>query len=652
MNLKIIYLQKNKLSVYKIMNHHKDLLKIAEKYVGEDFKWRPSFVYKNVQIAKALNAFGYQFDPIWSTLPSIDSTYQYFANSNLKLNGQAVDLQSVLKRFDKPQKSIEITEAKAKYHIQKDNSTLTITNQTDSSKQWIIELKLVLNDDDIKKLINLLEAFIPYGKTVSLQADCHVAGNCFVGMVASFDQFKIPYIPISADIGCGICLLPIIKNQKHLNLSDFTSTQLEHFKLKISLTARKTLARGKKAENGAIDSPHLTQVYRFLGWTEADKLAWFQECEDLFKILRIKYSGTSVSQTEVAKFVMGFSQTLGSSGNHFLELSADKFGDLYFTVHSGSRGLGALVYERIADLCQLGYGDNSMAILWLKDIYLRAYQVLNTFAIMNRALCAIAVLEAIGGESDGLKLQEFMSQAQLFNDEKLKSKIKYLIRGLTHNGIKTFVNHETKEKVHIMCKGSIAVSKKASCSIVALRCGDGCYVFNLADDQAKWEEVYTDYSDYTLIYDLSQTDVILAGHGAGRSGSATNTWKNSTYRGLLDYYHEIGVVGNLSPNVMGDDPRTAYKPVDQIIPHLPLSQAISESLLRTLVNHKEGIDQRPLWRQKFATFIVENFETLTTSEKLMLDLILVKTEIVKMKDTAYFDDIFDQQKELAKEYLE
>ena len=79
-----------------------------------------------------------------------------------------------------------------------------------------------------------------------------------------------------------------------------------------------------------------------------------------------------------------------------------------------------------------------------------------------------------------------------------------------------------------------------------------------------------EYDHYSTITDLTQTDVVFAGHGAGRSGSATSTWSSYTYQDLREYFREDGIVANLSPNGLGDHPKYAYKPVDEVMRKLPL----------------------------------------------------------------------------------
>lgn len=216
--------------------------------------------------------------------------------------------------------------------------------------------------------------------------------------------------------------------------------------------------------------------------------------------------------------------------------------------------------------------------------------------------------------------------------------------------MKCFINESARQKIFVMCKGAIAISARASCGIVALRAGEGVVVMVFLDPTAQWVECdlahVHRYGDYATICDISQTDILLMGHGAGRSTSTTSTWKASEYSALLQYYRERGIVGSLSPGVLGDNPVTAYKPVEDVRHHLPEGRARSVGWLRTLVNHKEGIDHRPQWWAKFVDFVEGSWATLTDVEKLMCDLILVKRGL---QDRG-FDAMWEEQQRLYQNF--
>ena len=63
----------------------------------------------------------------------------------------------------------------------------------------------------------------------------------------------------------------------------------------------------------------------------------------------------------------------------------------------------------------------------------------------------------------------------------------------------------------------------------------------------------------------------------------------STFEEIQGYFEDVGVVANIAPGVLGDNPKVAYKPSSEILEHLPLWEAASWSMLKTRVSHKEGI---------------------------------------------------------------
>ena len=621
----------------------------ASFYKGSNDDYRQSRNRALVDVAKCLLAFGYSLNPEWVVADPTPKEYDYWQECKLSLNETSVDLKAILNRLRDNKLSEKIPQmnsddfsvelvstADSSSNVQ----TWNLTSKTDTEKFWIVESKIVLDEKSISTILNLAVSFIPTGRTIQLQADAHSAGNCWVGMIASFNgafgEVKIPFTPISADIGCGIAMYPLSlsndgKGGVHLNSGNLTKEQIIALKVAVSFACRTVLARGKAAEDGGVHPGLISEVFDFI---DGNKNDWVQKLVEIFDLLQVDYfnkkSETS-REDQALNFAMGFSQTLGSSGNHFLEMSEDKDGFLYFVVHSGSRGLGAMLYRRIAQLCVAAYGDGAVATGWMADLYKKVFSVCNTFALLNRTLCAISVMKCLDFDYTGQKLRKSLLETPMFQIEGLdESSITRLMRGVVHNNMTVFINHFTKEMIYIMAKGAIACSRRCSCSIVALRAGEGCYAFTLFDPTAQWVEgdLSTDYTalGYSQITDLNTTDIVFAGHGAGRSGSATQTWKSTTFKSILDYYAQYSVFGNLSPNVLGDNPASAYKPLSEIIPFLPLDIAKSSTTLKTLVSHKEGIDHRPEWQTKFVHFVRETFANQNTIDLVLcsLDINLVK----------------------------
>jgi hypothetical protein len=172
----------------------------------------------------------------------------------------------------------------------------------------------------------------------------------------------------------------------------------------------------------------------------------------------------------------------------------------------------------------------------------------------------------------------------------------------------------------------IAMTRHASASIVALRAGDGCYVWTLSDQGCPWREVDIREAlkkNYTPIY---KTDgVIFSGHGAGRSRSTNKTAAMSTFEDMANFFTETGVLGNIAPGVLGDNPRIAYNDVATIVKHLPLDIAATKSQLKTKVAHKEGITYNKKVSTDCANYINNVWETSTDEQKLCYDLNLCQS---------------------------
>jgi len=160
------------------------------------------------------------------------------------------------------------------------------------------------------------------------------------------------------------------------------------------------------------------------------------------------------------QYIGRFAQSLGSSGNHFTECPVI-FSVLYWlVVHSGSRGLGAKVYDVIAQACRAVNDGFEVATGELAKFYTVAYDALNKFAKMNRVICAIAVLKELNYVYSVSTLKSVMAQSHLFapaiekcGADSTGNAMLALISGLTHNGLKAYVNDVSKEVLFVLSKG-------------------------------------------------------------------------------------------------------------------------------------------------------------------------------------------------------
>jgi hypothetical protein len=189
-----------------------------------------------------------------------------------------------------------------------------------------------------------------------------------------------------------------------------------------------------------------------------------------------------------------------------------------------------------------------------------------------------------------------------------------LLSGVVHNGVACFMNDELRTALFVLKKGAIAMTRGATASVVALRAGDGCVMWTLADARCAAREadiregVERLGAGFAQVYE--SPDVLYSGHGAGRARATNQTAKLSTFADVAAFHKEAGVVGNIAPGLLGDNPRIAYNDVPTIIARLPLAQACTHAQLKTVVAFKEGISQARPDVQACADYIVGGLRRL------------------------------------------
>lgn len=532
-----------------------------------------------------------------------------------------------------------------------------------TDKWWILESKVVFSDAqlsvaDLDAVAAIAVRFAPPGSTVSLQADTHGAGNVFVGMIMSVDVTgcKIPVNLVSGDIGCGLSVIPLVTpGPQQKSREDFGETMRDYCSYVVA-TMRRTLLRGKAAESGAFLATNVMEAAAFYGF---DELAtWLDEMRTVMDAVGIMFAsyerseldklggdresakklipippGLSYEQAVVLRYISRYAQSLGSSGNHFCELSQDDGNKLWLVVHSGSRGLGAAVYNVIAEACRFMEGGYEVATGALAVFYQRAFDTLCKFAKLNRVLCALAVLQELGYETNARVLQDIMIASPLFQHavgrfKDARTPTLALLGGLVHNGISCFVNDDTRTVFFVLKKGAIAMTRRAAASIVALRAGEGCLMWTMADPScATYETTMAEGSrlireGFTQVYE--SPDVLFAGHGAGRARPTSKTARLSTFDDVVAFHDAQGMVGNIAPGLLGDNPAIAYNDVEVVQRALPLDEACTRSQLKTLVAFKEGICHMPRDNEACAAFIQRVWSSSRPDQKLTYDLNLCR----------------------------
>lgn len=532
----------------------------------------------------------------------------------------------------------------------------------DSSGTRHLKLKLYMDEDLVDRVCRIAIMNSNPGSVIEMQPDSHAAGDIFVGMIMVFDSSRIPISVVSADIGCGLTLLPIVDKGTHVNKSGLED--LEKFKREFLVASRTSLKRGKVSENGEFISD---LIYDALDFYDDDTVGpWLDDMKDVLATTGLwahassddigPYKGLTGDQHTCLRYIGRFSQTLGSSGNHFMELSEDDNGFLWAVVHSGSRRIGAMIYSCVSAACKFMNNGMDMATGELSTVYCKAYDCLNKFAKMNRAMCAIAVMKRLGIESSGSKLSSELTDSWIFKDaiskhceveEESRVSARSLLSGLCHNGIKAFANMETRQVVYILSKGAISVSSRASSAIVALKAGEGCVVFVMSDPDNHWKEVTMQESNHLVEEGFEvnpehsswENSILFAGHGAGRKQATTITEHQFEFGDLVSYFEERGVLANIAPGVLGDHP-DGYKDAGEIVSKLPLDTAISHSFMKTLVSYKEGLPTKgPRMTKRLAGYVKENWTSMTSVQKACIDLNLIRNELGEDLFEEYVEDL-------------
>jgi len=231
-------------------------------------------------------------------------------------------------------------------------------------------------EPEVKAQIERIKDLPFFRDKIVIMPDCHAGKGCVIGFTGYFDEVVIPNI-VGVDIGCGVYTYPLgIKVDKENPKESLNLLKFDAFvkgKIPIGLTSR-TKSNAKKLPLSKEDKELLSEIKSILMNTYKIDL------QD--PILQVG--------------------TLGS-GNHFLELGYDtESGELYLTVHSGSRNLGLRVcnhFQRKAkEYTKKKFPDvpADLAFLPLNKggrEYLRAMKLAQKYADLNRRMILKLIVE-------------------------------------------------------------------------------------------------------------------------------------------------------------------------------------------------------------------------------------------------------------------
>ncbi len=224
-------------------------------------------------------------------------------------------------------------------------------------------------DEQTMQQIRILADTFLFRDKIVIMPDCHGGRGAVIGFTGYFNDVVVPNV-VGVDIGCGVYAYKLsFKGEVDLKgLDKFIKANIP-----TGLTSR--------SEKSARKLPLSKQDKELLSEIES--------------VIQGTY-GVSLSVKPVYQLA-----TLGS-GNHFIELGKDDEGNLYLSVHTGSRNLGLKVCNHFQRLAKSYTKERfpeipaSLAFLPLRGEgrkYLRAMRLAQSYADLNRRLILKIIVE-------------------------------------------------------------------------------------------------------------------------------------------------------------------------------------------------------------------------------------------------------------------
>jgi len=501
------------------------------------------------------------------------------------------------------------TELKATYDVAVDevNKSLRVSEKARPERVWMVTFNVTMLELSDMLLWRLVATVVKFGTmedgetTVCIQHDAHPAGENMVGLVATSNGETVFLAHPSHDIACGVSRMPIVWTG---DPSDAGMNFLN--------SARDALPRGKTAETGTATgalSVLVDAIVYAAGGRDRARLNRYERWARKMNAVLIKLGMvTSASLAKLAKdkahapYVLAVREllgvgeqdaaavvwsqkwagSLGSSGNHFIELNAAREAgplcEAGVHTHSGSRGLGSVVFQKFMLWTTLA-GTPGVASGGLMSAYADATLALDIFAELNRISCGLLVMRAMGrvsSDPDRLIREVGYGVDAVFDTlpgwkatpEKREALATQIRRGLLHNTHKAFrvVHGGVVHVVFIVSKGAVAVSRQYGFAALPLRAGEGVMDVFLHDPDVECEEIPV--ADAIAMREagvpvLKDTAVLkryilFTGHGAGRNGPKSATAAAATFDGLVAFALKMGFPANIGPGSLGDAPE-GYK---------------------------------------------------------------------------------------------
>ena len=214
-----------------------------------------------------------------------------------------------------------------------------------------------LENSAFKQVLEIINSPCSENSKIAIMPDCHTGTGCCIGFTQRYNNKIVPNF-VGVDIACGMLVTKIDRKESR-------KINLEHL---------------DKIINQNIPS----------GESRRNKIHEYAEHIDYSQLT------TPINKTKVMQAV----GTLGE-GNHFIELDKDDEENFYLVIHSGSRHLGAAVWEYWQKIAASNRPQGVPEHLaWLENDELTGYiqdtRVCTQYSNVNRQAMRDTILEKLG----------------------------------------------------------------------------------------------------------------------------------------------------------------------------------------------------------------------------------------------------------------
>jgi len=198
--------------------------------------------------------------------------------------------------------------------------------------------------DDVEEAclqqIHAMTNHVAFDQPIAIQADTHAGKSSVIGFTMPLGKMVIPNV-IGVDISCGM-LSVNVGNQISLNKDKL---------LKIDEKIRNVIPMGNNTQKrSAVPSKYFERNFSWIEATENARkfiMSYNKKFNTNFDFVEFSYEWFLNKQKEIG-MKQDAEMGIGSlgSGNHFIELGvSENTGEIWITVHSGSRNFGKMICE-------------------------------------------------------------------------------------------------------------------------------------------------------------------------------------------------------------------------------------------------------------------------------------------------------------------